>query len=134
VKAIASSRTVFAAGVLALSAACGVGDSRVQEVEPGITRDSAIALLTQSGGAGAVTSEPGTDSLRNIWRKTMFLRDGKNIEIIYYSPTGEQWAANDTVPQDRVIPVVLIDGKVFGVGRPALDRVNNQYGLPKNNY
>ena len=117
--------------------ACSGSDSRTEQIQPGLSRDSALAILAEpmgKGSAPASDSVSTTDSLKNVWRKTQYLVNGKNIEILWYSPGNERWRATDTIPAGRVIPVVLIDGKVVGVGRTTYEQMVTQYGLPKNKY
>ncbi|HEX9563365.1 MAG TPA: hypothetical protein VF981_05320 [Gemmatimonadaceae bacterium] len=115
--------------------ACNPGDQRTEQVVAGMSRDSALAVLaSQMGEAATVEGSAGPDSLKNIWRRTQYLVDGQNIEVLWYSQTGERWSATDTVPAGRVIPVVLVDGKVIGVGRSAYDQVAERYKLPRNRY
>ena len=96
------------------------GDERTEQVLPGMSRDSVLATLGSSVPGATAESAMGADSLRNVWRRTQYLVDGVNIEVIWYSPSGEKWTAADTVPAERVIPVVLLDGKVAGVGVPQI--------------
>lgn len=111
------------------------GDSKAEQVQPGISRDSALQVLTQSAPASRDSGfSANADSLKNVWRNTPYLVDGKLIEIIWYSPSGEKRTARDTVPKERVIPVVVIDGKVVGVGRSALEKVYREHKLPQNKY
>lgn len=112
-------------------AACGEKDARTEQIQPGIDRDSALAIL--GSGTSGSTAAP-EDSLKNVWRRTQYLVDGKSLEVIWYSPSGEKWTATDTVPEERVIPVVMVDGKVSGVGRVAYETLAAQYRLPKNKY
>jgi len=123
----------LAAAVAVLLAACG-GDSRTEQIQPGLSRDSVLTVLGQPAGGGSADSAVGADSLKNVWRRTAYFMEGKNIEIIWYSPSGEKRTATDTVPENRVIPVVLIDGKVVGVGRTVYDQTAELYRLPKNRY
>lgn len=119
---------------LAAVAACDGGDARTEQVTAGMSRDSALTVL--ASGADEATTAGGAvpDSLRNVWRKTQYLVDGQMIEVLWYSASGEKWTAADTVPKGRVIPVVLVDGKVVGTGRAAYDQVAERYRLPKNKY
>lgn len=126
---------VFAAALsVALIAACG-GDSdqRTQQISPGIDRDSALKVLAMAlpGAAGGTAD---ADTLKNIWRRSQYLMAGRKIEILFYSPNNEKWKATDTVPQDKIIPVVVVDGKVVGVGRTVYDSVASLYAIPKNRY
>ena len=116
-------------GVAVLYAACGDGDSRTRQITPGMSSESALKVLG-ADPAAAISA----DTLRNVWRKTSFLMDGQHIDVLYYSPNNEHWRATDTVPEDKVIPVVSIDGKVVGVGQRAYDSVSKIYRLPKNKY
>lgn len=116
-------------GVAAFFAACGEGDSRTKQITPGMSSESALKVLGADPGAAI-----SADTLRNVWRKTSFLMDNKHIDVIYYSPNNEHWRAADTVPEDKVIPVVTVDGKVVGVGQRAYDSVSKIYKLPKNKF
>jgi len=124
------------AGLLsvALVAACGDdGDKRTQQIAPGIDRDSALKVLGMAlpGAAGGTAD---ADTLKNVWRRTQYLMAGRKIEILFYSPNNEKWKATDTVPQEKIIPVVVVDGKVVGVGRTIYDSVASLYAIPKNRY
>ena len=120
-------------GAAIMLAACGGGDERTEQVQAGMSRDSVLAALASGADAATPAGAP-SDSLKNVWRKTQYLMNGVNIEVIWDSPSGEKWTAADTVPKERVIPVVLLDGKVAGVGRSAYDRVAEVYKLPPNKY
>lgn len=122
---------IVVVGAVMMLAACAGGDERTEQVQAGMSRDSVLAAL---GSGAAPTDSAAGDSLKNVWRKTQYLMNGVNIEVIWYSPSGEKWSAADTVPEQRVIPVVLLDGKVAGVGRSAYDRVAEVYKLPPNRY
>lgn len=117
--------------VVILVSACG-GDSRVREVQTGMSRDSALATLT---GTPLAEADPlNADSLANVWRSTPYFVNGQRVEIVYYSPSGEKRTATDTVPDERIIPVVLVDGKVVGYGQSALDQIYERFPLPRNKY
>jgi len=129
-------RCAFIGALMMFAAACSGSDSRTEQIQPGLSRDSALAILAEPGtkASGSARDSATKDSLTNVWRKTEYLVNGRKIEILWYSPNNERWRATDTIPQGRVIPVVLIDGKVMGVGRTTYDQVVSQYGLPKNKY
>ena len=126
------SRVVLAATVLFV-AACGArDDARTEKILPGIARDSAMAVLHSplDGGPPA----PAPDSLTNIWNTVQYFMKGKLIEIIWYSAENEHRTASDTVPSRAVVPIVVIDGKVVGVGRAAYKEAAEEYALPRNRY
>ena len=132
--------TLAAACSMLALAACGDGDKRTQQLEAGVDRDSALALLSDGvridssrmPAPGALV--PSSDTLKNIWRRAEYLVNGQRIEVLFYSPNDEKWKATDTVPKERVIPVVIVDGKVYGTGRNAYDDAVAKYGLPKDRY
>lgn len=123
---------IAVAAFVVSAAACAGGDERTEQVVAGMSRDSALATISMGTPGGLETL--GADSLRNVWRRTQYLMNGVNIEVIWYSPSGEKWMAADTVPEERVIPVVVLDGKVAGVGRSAYNKVAEAYNLPPNRY
>lgn len=127
-------RAAVVATLVLVANACAGGDERTEKVLPGMSRDSVLNTLASEMGGTPGTPAADGDSLKNVWRKTQYLMNGVNIEVIWYSPSGEKWTAADTVPKERVIPVVLLDGKVAGVGRSAYSRVAEQYKLPPNKY
>jgi hypothetical protein len=117
-------------------AGCSGGDARTEQIQPGLSRDSVLSVLGQPAAATAATPDSAVagDSLKNVWRRTAYFTEGKHIEILWYSPTGEKRTAADTVPEGRVIPVVLIDGQVIGVGRNIYEQTAQLYRLPPNKY
>jgi len=133
------SRIVRLAAITAtitLAGACSEPSSETtNQVQTGMSRDSALAVLAGTPGVIAPSSDSmSADSLKNVWRRTAYLVDGQYIEVLWYSEDAERWSAQDTVPKGRVIPVVLVDGKVVGVGRASYDQVAERYRLPKNRY
>ena len=121
-------------------AACSDNDERTQRIEPGTDRDSALSLLsdgkvidsTRMPVPGAIV--PSSDTLKNVWRRAEYLINGHSIEVLYYSPNDEKWKATDTIPKEKVIPVVIIDGKVYGTGRRAYKDAMSNFGLPAADY
>ncbi|MBV6521181.1 MAG: hypothetical protein MNPFHGCM_01308 [Gemmatimonadaceae bacterium] len=126
---------VFSSAIVA--AACTEGDARTREITVGIDQDSAFKLLGASDGKPAVIDSAGgieADTLHNVWRRTRYVVSGRLIEFVYYSPSNEKWKMKDTIPENEVIPVVLIDGKVRGVGKANAETVAKFYGIPINSY
>jgi hypothetical protein len=56
------------------------------------------------------------------------------VEVIWYSPGDEHRTANDTVPEGLVVPVVVVDGVVRGVGRKAHLAASAEFGISKDKY
>jgi hypothetical protein len=126
----ANFRRVAAMLLLAGVLGCDDGsDQRTERLTPGMARAEALAVL-QSGA----NSAPGADPLANIWQAARYLVDGREIEVIWYSRNNERRVAADTVPEGKVFPVTLVDGKVVGAGRAVYDSIAAQFKLPKNKY
>ena len=123
-------RRVVLFAALALSiVACGDRDARSKRVVVGMPKDSVMRII-QSAPDGS-PPRAGEDPNANIWRVAAYLVQSKWIEVIYYSAANERWVASDTVPEKRVFPIVLIDGKVAGAGYGDYDKLAAQYTLPK---
>src|SRR5262245_29757763 len=116
------------AGTMAVAslyaAACSGSDARTEKIVPGISRDSALAILRSPLSGGPPVS---SDSNTNVWRTAQYFMKGKNVEIIWYSPANEHWSRTDTIPKKRVIPVVVVEGMVVGAGKPAFDKAADEY-------
>lgn len=110
------------AAALSLSA-CAPGESekdpRILQLTAGITRDSALKIL--SGGS--------SDSLANIYRREQYLLNGKMVEILFYSPEGlKESQGGAAAPESTLRPVIVTEGTVNGWGWTYFDsvaRVNN---------
>jgi hypothetical protein len=106
-----SHRIRFAAAFLA-TVACSGGeretDPRLQELTAGIPRDSALRILTQGATSG--------DSLANIYRREMYLLDGKAVEILFYSRDGLKEGQGAAAAESTLRPVIVTEGMVSGWG------------------
>jgi hypothetical protein len=107
------------------------GDSRTEQITPGMTRQALLAVLQQPAAGGPPVAG---DSLTNIWRTASYLTDGRVLEIIWYSRENERRSAADTVPEKPVYPVVLADGVVIGTGRSVMDSLARLGRVPPNKY
>ena len=111
------------AGGIAL-VACGQ-DKRVKDVDTGISRDSMLTVI----GKGA----PGVDSLPNVYIRERYLIDGKNYEVMFFSPTGQHQytgTQKDTIPWKDLTPIAMIDNKVVGKGYEYLDSLYKAHKIP----
>jgi hypothetical protein len=86
-------------------------DKRVRAVDAGISRDSAIKVI--SGGEKA----PGAaaDDYPNVYRRSWFIVKGKQMEVLWFTATGKK-PGRDTLPYRELTPIVLYDNKVIGKG------------------
>ena len=104
------------AGLLA-----GCGDKRVDSLSTGIPRDSALKVL--AGG-------PSSDSLANVYKQEAYINNGKFINVLVYSKDGVKEAADPAVPDSKLTPVVVVDGKVAGWGWTYYDSVAKANNIP----
>ena len=105
---------------LLVAAACaGAGegdvekDPRLTQVTVGISRDSALRIL------GASSS----DSLANIYRREVYLIQGQNLEILFYSPQGLKEGQGAAAAESTLRPVVITGNSVAGWGWAFFDSV-----------
>lgn len=112
-----------ALGVATLLSACE--DKRVKAVEKGITRDSLLTVIGKDA--------PGVDSLPNVYARERYLIDGKNYEIMLFSPTGKHnYLGNqkDSIPRKELTPIAMIDNVVVGKGWEFLDSLYRANHIP----
>ena len=106
---------VLAAGIIMLAGTlAGCGDSRIKQLAPGITRDSALKVINE-GAAG--------DSLARVYKQEMYLVNGKHLNVLFYNKDGVKQASDSTLAADAQTPIVTIDGKVTGWGWTHYDSV-----------
>ena len=106
---------------LASAALAGCGDARVESLSTGIARDSALKIL--AGG-------PSSDSLANVYKQEAYINEGKFINVLVYSKDGVKEAADPSVPDSKLTPVVLVDNKVTGWGWAHYDSVAKANNIP----
>ena len=99
-----------------LTATTGCGDKNIARLAVGIPRDSVIKLLGQGSAA--------TDSTPNVYREERYLNDGHFITMLMYSNTGKK-EGEQTIPDEELIPVVLVDDTLTGWGWEHHDSVAN---------
>ncbi len=108
-------------------------DKRVKAVDTGISRDSAIALLSDGQKPDAPKTPdqkiPGPDTIRNVYRRSRYLIGGKEMEVLWFTSSGKRQGV-DTVPYHKLTPIVLDNGKVIGKGWPFWDSVATANRIP----
>ena len=114
-------------------------DSRVKAVDTGISRDSAIKLLTMNAAPPPSKEGPSTmggvadpNAPANVYRRDQYLVNGVMTEILYFDPKNRHLGQldKDTVPWKDLTPVVLIQNKVVGRGWDVFDSVAKANKLP----
>lgn len=101
--------TALVAG--ACSDTADVGAAQLELVNPGMPKDSVLALL----GKGPLTAQ-FADTLRvtNGFRSSTYLVNGKTYDVLYYR--ADSGDVSEPVQQDLETPIVLENGKVLGWG------------------
>lgn len=89
---------------------CGGTDPRFKQLSVGISRDSALKVIGVEKPA----------------RVDPFLVNGHYFEVLYYAKPGAQ----DSVPDRKMSPIVVVDGKLVGWGWKSLDSVAAANKLP----
>ena len=107
------------ATLIAVAACAGAGegnvetDPRLTQISAGMSRDSALRIL------GASSS----DSLANIYRREVYLIQGQNLEILFYSPQGLKEGQGAAAAESTLRPIVLTGHMVVGKGWAFFDSV-----------
>ena len=121
---VGSRRLMFAAlGSAILLSACK--DKRVEAVNAGITKDSLLTVIGKES--------PGVDSLPNVYTRERYLIDGKNYEILFFSPTGRHLyvgVQKDTIPWKDLTPIAMIDQRVVGKSWDYVDSLYKAHKIP----
>jgi hypothetical protein len=98
-------------------------DKRVKELNTGITRDSAISVISHDIKGG------GRDSFPNVYTRERYLIAGKTYEVLYFAPNNEK-AGKNTVPYKKLTPLVFVDNKLVAKGWDAWDSVSTANKIP----
>jgi hypothetical protein len=95
--------------LVAIVAGCS-GDARYQTLAVGIPKDSAVKLM----------------GVEKPQRVDPYLTNGHYIEAMYYRKPGQ----GDSVPDRKLSPVVVVDGKLVGWGWKTWDSVAEANHIP----
>ena len=108
-------RQVLAAGIMVLAGTlAGCGDSRIKQLTPGITRDSALKVINEGSAS---------DSLARVYKQETYLVEGKQLNVLFYNKDGIKQASDSTLAAKAQTPIVTVDGKVTGWGWTHYDSV-----------
>ena len=107
--------TLIAAAACAGAGEVGETDPRLLQLTAGITRDSALRILGSGSSSG--------DSLANIYRREIYLVQGQNLEILFYSPNGLKEGQGAAAAESTLRPVVITGITVAGWGWAFFDSV-----------
>ena len=104
-------------------------DKRVSQLDTGITRDSALSVISHDVKPGTST---GPDSFPNVYTRDRYLIGGKNYEVLYFTPNNEkiEKAGKDTIPKRKLSPIVFVDNRLVGRGWPFWDSLAATLKIP----
>jgi len=90
-----------------LLAACG--DARLRKLSVGISKDSTIQIM------GAKPD-----------RAEAYLTGGQAIEALFFGPAG---ADSGQTPEEKLTPVVIVNGQLVGWGREEWQKVATEHNI-----
>jgi hypothetical protein len=122
-----STLTIGALSCAIMLVACE--DKRVSQLDTGITRDSALSVISHDVKPG---TSAGPDSFPNVYMRDRFLISGKNYEVLYFTPNNEkiEKAGKDTIPKRKLSPLVFVNNRLIGHGWPFWDSVAASLKIP----
>jgi len=123
-------RAVTVAGLTAGIFLVACQDKRVKELDSGITRDSAMTIISHDLKPGS-----GPDSFPNVYFRGRYLVNGKNLEVLYFTPDNEKAPpvnarTTDTIPLRKLTPIVFLENRLVGKGWPVWDSVASANKIP----
>jgi len=98
-------------------------DKRVQQLDTGISRDSAVSVIAQEVKGSA------SDSFPNVYSREQYLTGGKHYEVLYFAPNNEK-AGKDSVPWKNLTPLVFVENKLVAKGWTAWDSIAKATNIP----
>lgn len=124
-------RALAVAGLSLASVVVGCEDKRVKQLDTGITRDSAVSVISHD-------LKPGTapDSFPNVYKREQFLVSGKHYEVLYFTSNNEkaplvnQPVTKDTIPVRKLTPLVFLENRLIGRGWDFWDSVATANKIP----
>jgi hypothetical protein len=100
-------------------------DKRVSQLDTGIGRDSVLQILTEGA------TRTATDSIPNVYKRSRYLMDGKEYEVLYFTPKDvRSGATKDSIPMRELTPVVLSGDKLIGRGWAFWDSLSLAHKRP----
>ena len=100
-------------------------DKRVAAVDSGITRDSAVSIISHDLPANAKS-----DSFPNVYVRDRYLIGGKNFEVLYFTPNNEKAQNGKDTVWSRLTPIVLINNITVGTGWKLWDSISTANKIP----
>lgn len=114
-----ATRALTAAALLAL---VGCQDKRIRELSKGMSRDSALAILSDGKPAKL-------DTIQNVYRHDRYFVQGKEFDVYLFDAENRKAWTDPLVTDKELTPVVAIDGKIDGWGWSHMDDITSKYGI-----
>lgn len=133
-------RPLLAASLAAAALAAACEDKRVKQLDTGISRDSAVKVITQDAkpaeNAGSGAAKDSTPA--NVYTRERYLIQGKNYEVLYFTPNNEKikipaqggLPPADSIPYKKLTPLVFLGDKLVGRGWDFWDSVSTANKIP----
>ena len=119
-----ASRVALSIATVLTATACG--DTRLENLSTGISRDSALAIINE-GATG--------DSLARVYRQESYLLPNPTgnvhvANVLFYSKSGVKETEDPKLPPEKTTPIVVSDGKVIGWGWTYYDSLAKANNIP----
>lgn len=111
----------FKTAALALVLVSACADSRVSELELGISKDSVLKVIGQGAPAG--------DSLPNVYKRIQFFVDSKFFDIFLFDPKNRKVWLDPIVLDKELTPIVVVQNKLEGTGWGYADELSSKYKM-----
>ena len=116
-------RMIALASFTAVLGLAACEDKRVKDLKMGMTRDSAVSTLAQE------TKGNAPDTFPNVYTRKNYLINGKTYEVMYFTPNNEK-AGKDSVPLNKLTPIVFVQNQLVGKGWAAWDSISKANNIP----
>lgn len=111
----------FATAALTLMLVTACADSRVRDLELGMSKDSVLMII----GAGA----PEGDSLPNVYKRIQYFVDSKFFDIFLFDPQNRKVWLDPLVNDKELTPIIIVQDKLEGTGWSYADELTAKYKL-----
>jgi hypothetical protein len=121
-----STRATVVTIVSSVVFATACGDSRLDKLSTGISRDSVLAIIND-GASG--------DSLARVYRQETYLLPNERgnstlANVLFYNKSGVKEADDSTLSREATTPIVLLSGNVAGWGWTYYDSLAKANNIP----
>jgi len=117
-------KAVVLAALSAASVLVACEDKRVKQLDTGITRDSAVSVISHDLPPGAPP-----DSFPNVYKREQYLIGGKHYEVLYFNSDNAKVITRngappaDTIDPKKLTPLVFMENRMIGRGWEFWDSV-----------